>query len=213
MVLLFKSILLSFCLISKLKVIAFIKSLTITQGIILTLKRWFTPFLEIIALSFLLHQLSVSRFCNTLANKLNLLLYRINLLHDKHIELFLEKSIIQQSKKLSKKIINHIEDKNISHKLLYFYNLKNIILEDIANDRDNGVNNLHKTINHTDFWILNTSKYSVTIQSKTNNFPPILLKGNDIAFIPTQKPFLYTSDDIQVSFKNKTLSVIPLCND
>jgi len=65
-------------------------------------------------------------------------------------------------------------------------------------------------ITHHDFWVLNTSKYPVTIKSRSENFEDIQIEGNGLQLIKTSKPFSYENGDVCCEFEGIKLTVTAL---
>ncbi len=83
------------------------------------------------------------------------------------------------------------------------------ILEGMASDSLHGVTDAAGKIDHTDFWILNTSRYPVTIESKSGNFATKKLEGKSLELIRTDHAVDKTGD-IRVCFRGKCAEVVPV---
>jgi len=89
------------------------------------------------------------------------------------------------------------------------------LLESFASHQRHGVKQYEepqnpKEIDHTDFWVLNTSKYPLLIGSESNNFPPQCIRGHGLALIQTKEPFSYAQKDIYVIYQNQKVYVTPV---
>jgi len=123
----------------KVLVIGFFKALwvVIAKIFIWMTSSWFSPILEVFALSYLLTLIErvlgknnfISISFNYIGDKMNNLLNYIGLLNDKHIEPILNKNISQRSESFGKKISTMIKNKKIRDENLYFDNFQNIILK------------------------------------------------------------------------------------
>jgi len=123
----------------KIFVIGFFKALwvVIAKIFLWLTSSWFSPILEVFALSYILTLIErvlgknnfISISFNYIGDKMNNLLAYIGLLNDKHIEPILYKNISQRSESFGKKISNMIKNKKIRDENLYFDNFQNIILK------------------------------------------------------------------------------------
>ncbi|SFV60971.1 hypothetical protein MNB_SV-14-1165 [hydrothermal vent metagenome] len=123
----------------KVVVIGFFKALwvIVAKIFIWMTSSWFSPILEVFALSYILTLIErvlgknnfISRSLNYIGDKMNNFLAYIGLLTDKHIEPILYKNISQRSESFGKKISNMIKNKKIRDENLYFDNFQNIILK------------------------------------------------------------------------------------
>ncbi len=123
----------------KVVVIGFFKTLwvIIAKIFMWMTSSWFSPILEVFALSYILTLIEkvlgknnfISRIFNYIGDKINNFLGYIGVLNDKHIEPILNKNISQRSESFGKKISNMIKDKKIRDENLYFDNFQNIILK------------------------------------------------------------------------------------
>ncbi len=229
---------------------------------------WLAPILEVFALSYLLTLLErvlgegnpLSIFFTFVGDILNNLLIQLGLLNDKHIDPILEKTVVQSSKRMGKKISSIIKNKKIADEFLYFDNFQNIILQghidayhhfkdmdkitdkkelySIINNRTNdnidivayisrdkqgnlleenipnsyyhdifflkgiasnpvyGVKeHLEEQIDHTDFWILNTSKHPVKLRSNNDNYHDRYIEGHSISLVKTVSQVDYANAD------------------
>ena len=85
------------------------------------------------------------------------------------------------------------------------------ILEGIASNPHHGVKeDLDGSIDHTDFWVLNTSKYPVQLNTKSKNFTPRYLEGNSITLIKTKRTLDYHDKDIYCEYLGVQCSPTPL---
>jgi hypothetical protein len=73
-------------------------------------------------------------------------------------------------------------------------------LESFASDQEHGVKTYQDDnpyhIDHTDFWVLNTSRFPVIIGSKSNNFEKSCIMPHSLRLIKTKHLFDYASKDI-----------------
>jgi len=78
------------------------------------------------------------------------------------------------------------------------------ILEGIASSSKYGVKvELQEHIDYSDFWVLNTSSYPVTISS--NAFKTQQIDGNDLVLIKSEKELDFAKN-VSFSYKNKTIN-------
>ncbi len=79
------------------------------------------------------------------------------------------------------------------------------LLESFASHQEYGVktykNEDKHHIDHTDFWVLNTSKFPVVIGSISNNFEEECILPNGLRLIKTDKPFSYEDKDIYCEYE------------
>jgi hypothetical protein len=77
----------------------------------------------------------------------------------------------------------------------YYHDI--FLLKGIASNQEHGVKeDLDKHIDHTDFWVLNTSMYPVWIKSDCDNIEDIELKGNDMKLIKTKNHINFSKREI-----------------
>jgi hypothetical protein len=86
------------------------------------------------------------------------------------------------------------------------------LLESFASHQEHGVKVYDDTknsnhIDHTDFWVLNTSKFPVIIGSKSKNFEEECILPHGLRLIKTQKPFSYDSGDLYCEYEGIRVSV------
>ncbi len=86
------------------------------------------------------------------------------------------------------------------------------LLESFASHQEHGVkvydeNEDPDHIDHTDFWVLNTSKFPVIMGSKSKNFEEECVFPNGLRLIKTEKPFSYTSGDVYGEYEGVRVSV------
>ena len=90
-----------------------------------------------------------------------------------------------------------------SYKNNYYHDI--FLLKGIASNQEHGVKeHLDKGIDHTDFWVLNTSRYPVFI--KGESFDDIELKGNDMLLLKTNSHIDYTQNKIYFEFNGFKVS-------
>jgi len=239
---------------------------------------WLGPIVEVFALSYLLIRLEswlgpnniLSRSFNFIGEKINLMLYYLGILKDKHIDPLILDPMINKSKQMGTQLSSNIRNKKIQEEYRSFESFENIImkghidayfsfkgtdkcpnkralytrinkktsnnidivayverdasgrllqedsvanfyhdvffLESFASHKEYGVkvydedtDELH--ITHHDFWVLNTSKYPVTIKSRSQNFEATPIEGNGLQLIKTAKPFCYKNGDVCCEFE------------
>ena len=86
------------------------------------------------------------------------------------------------------------------------------LLESFASHKEHGVKIYDEKedanhIDHTDFWVLNTSKFPVLIASQSNNFEETCILPHHLALIKTLKPFCYSSGDVYCEYEGLRVSV------
>jgi len=86
------------------------------------------------------------------------------------------------------------------------------LLESFASHQEHGVKVYDEDedenhIDHTDFWVLNTSKFPVLIASKSSNFEETCILPHHLALIKTLKPFCYSSGDVYCEYEGVRVSV------
>jgi len=82
-----------------------------------------------------------------------------------------------------------------TYKNSYYHDI--FLLKGIASNQSHGVKeHLEKDIDHTDFWVLNTSTYPVWLRSDSDNIKDIKLKGNDMQLIKTKKHVNFDKKEI-----------------
>jgi len=85
----------------------------------------------------------------------------------------------------------------------YYHDI--FLLKGIASNQEHGVKeHLDDDIDHTDFWVLNTSAYPVWIKGK--GIDDIKLEGNDMKLIKTKEHIDFTQNEIYFEFNGTTLS-------
>jgi len=85
----------------------------------------------------------------------------------------------------------------------YYHDI--FLLESFASHQQLGVktyqdDNPHH-IDHTDFWVLNTSRFPVVIGSDSDNFPKICLMPHGLKMIKTKEIFSYKDQDIYALYE------------
>jgi hypothetical protein len=86
------------------------------------------------------------------------------------------------------------------------------LLESFASHQENGVKVYDEDedsnhIDHTDFWVLNTSKLPVIIGSHSQNFKAECVFPHGLRLIKTEKPFCYASGDVYGEYEGVRVSV------
>ena len=245
---------------------------------------WFGPLLEVFAFSYILTRLDVwfgpnnifSRFFNFIGDKINLLLYHLGILKEKHIDPFILDPVISKSKEMGTQLSSSIRNKKIREEYRYFESFENIImeghidayysfkgmdkltnkkelyalinkktnnnldiaayvsrsasgellneaapsnfyhdvflLEGYASHKEHGVKvydepNDERHIDNKDFWIMNTSRYPVTIRSNTQNFEDTQVPAHGLKLIKVDNPFCYKHGDVFCEYKDKRVAV------
>ena len=251
---------------------------------------WLAPILEVFALSYLLTLLEkwfgtdnpISRFFNFIGDKLNMMLYYLGLIKQKHIDPMVECKVISNSKKINDKLTTMIKNKKIREEYRYFDKFESIImkghidayhsfkgmkdikdkkelykrinkktndnidivayasrntmgvlldegvedtfyhdiflLESFASHQEYGVKVYDEAedpehIDHTDFWVLNTSKFPVIIGSESNNFEDECVFPHGLRLIKTEMPFCYASGDVYCEYEGVRVSVSAIERD
>ena len=86
------------------------------------------------------------------------------------------------------------------------------LLESFASHQEHGVKVYDEEvdtnhIDHTDFWVLNTSKFPVLIGSKSQNFEETCVLPHGLQLIKTEKPFSYSSGDVYCEYEGARVAV------
>ncbi len=85
------------------------------------------------------------------------------------------------------------------------------LLEGIASSHKHGVREEQATDpDHSDFWVLNTSKYPVTLRSHSQKIPTQEIAGNTLILIKTDHPQDYSCGDIYFEFRGRTECVVAI---
>ena len=89
------------------------------------------------------------------------------------------------------------------------------LLESFASHTEHGVKVYDEKedpdhIDHTDFWVLNTSKFPVLIASESNNFEDECILPHALKLIKTDKPFCYASGDVYCEYEGVRVAVSPI---
>ena len=91
----------------------------------------------------------------------------------------------------------------------YYHDI--FMLKGIASNRSHGVKlQNEEEIDYTDFWVLNTSKYPVTIKSHSNTIENQEIKGNEMLFIKTKNHINFKHDDLYFEYTGVTVVPTPL---
>ncbi len=84
-------------------------------------------------------------------------------------------------------------------------------LEGFASSHRHGVGHEEEDHpDHTDFWVLNTSKYPFTLRSHSGYVPTTEIPPNAIQLIKTDHPQEYASGDIYGEFRGRTETLVPI---
>jgi hypothetical protein len=86
------------------------------------------------------------------------------------------------------------------------------LLESFASHTEHGVKVYDEEedpnhIDHTDFWVLNTSKFPVIVGSRSKNFEEECIFPHGLRLIKTQKPFCYASGDVFCEYEGVRVNV------
>jgi hypothetical protein len=84
------------------------------------------------------------------------------------------------------------------------------LLKGIASNCEYGVKIQNEKIDHTDFWVLNTSPYPVKIQSVSKLIEPQEIKGNDVQLIKTTDHIDLNQNDLTFEYQGVKLSPIEI---
>ena len=89
------------------------------------------------------------------------------------------------------------------------------LLESFASHQEHGVKIYDEAedpdhIDHTDFWVLNTSKFPVIIGSQSDNFEEECIFPHGLRLIKTDKPFCYASGDVYCAYEGVKVAVTPV---
>jgi len=87
------------------------------------------------------------------------------------------------------------------------------LLESFASHQTYGVKtylNDPQHIDHTDFWVLNTSSLPILMGSYSENFEPVCISPHGLKLIKTDKPFCYASGDVYGEYEGVRLPVTPI---
>ncbi len=92
----------------------------------------------------------------------------------------------------------------------YYHDI--FLLESFASHHEHGVKVYDEIedinhINHTDFWVLNTSKFPVIVGSKSKNFEEECIFPHGLRLIKVAKPFCYASGDVYCEYEGVSVSV------
>jgi len=109
----------------------------VSWGLSLFAATWLGPLIEVFALSYILTRLEVwfgpnnilSRFFNFMGNKINLMLYHLGILKEKHIDPIIVQPIVSKSKQMGTQLSTMIRNKKIREEYLYFERFENIIMK------------------------------------------------------------------------------------
>jgi len=89
------------------------------------------------------------------------------------------------------------------------------LLESFASHQEHGVKvydedkeSIH--IDHTDFWVLNTSKFPVIIGSESENFKTVCVAPHGLQLIKTKHPFSYEEGDVYAEYEGVRVDVTPI---
>ena len=81
------------------------------------------------------------------------------------------------------------------------------LLKGIASNRTHGVDvQNEEEIDHTDFWVLNTSSFPVWLKSHSDTIKDIQLQGNEMKFIKTKTHINFHSNELYFEHEGKEIS-------
>ncbi len=86
------------------------------------------------------------------------------------------------------------------------------LLESFASHQEHGVKVYDEPedpdhIDHTDFWVLNTSKFPVIVGSESKNFEEECIFPHGLRLIKTKNPFCYANGDVYCEYEGVKVSV------
>jgi len=85
------------------------------------------------------------------------------------------------------------------------------LLEGLASSQIYGIQQLQEMDpDHTDYWILNTSRYPVDVKSHSGYTLPTHIDGNSLTLIKTSSAHDYADGDIYFEYQGRTQTVIPI---
>jgi len=84
------------------------------------------------------------------------------------------------------------------------------LLKGIASNCHHGVKVENEEIDHTDFWVLNTSPYPVKIQSNSNLIESREIQGNDVQFIKTLNHIDFKQEDLTFEYQGVQISPVEI---
>ena len=95
----------------------------------------------------------------------------------------------------------------------YYHDI--FVLESFASHQDHGVKIYDEPadpnhIDHTDFWVLNTSKFPVIVGSESNNFERECIFPNGLRLVKTKHPFNYADNDVYCEYEGVRVAVTPV---
>jgi len=98
---------------------------------------WLGPLLEVFAISYILTRLDdwfgpnniLSRFFNYIGDKINLLLYHLGILKEKHIDRMVLQPLISKSKRMGTQLSSSIRNKKIYNEYRYIEDFENVIMK------------------------------------------------------------------------------------
>lgn len=89
------------------------------------------------------------------------------------------------------------------------------LLESFASHQDHGVKIYDEEldpnhIDHTDFWVLNTSKFPVIVGSESDNFEEECIMPHGLRLLKTSHPFSYADKDVYCEYEGVKVYVSPI---
>lgn len=120
---------------------------------------WLGPILKVFAFSYILTRLEtwfgpnnfISRFFNFIGDKINLMLYHLGLLKDKHIDPLILDPMISKSKQMGLQLSSSIRNKKIREEYRHSENFENIIMKGHI-DAYRSFSGLNKITDKTDLY-------------------------------------------------------------
>lgn len=85
------------------------------------------------------------------------------------------------------------------------------LLEGIASSQKHGVREeISDHPDHTDFWLLNTSRYPATLRSHSGHIPAQEIAPQTLVMIGSDHPVDYAEGDIYFEYKGRTEGIVPV---
>jgi hypothetical protein len=85
------------------------------------------------------------------------------------------------------------------------------MLEGFASSQSHGVrDHQEEHPDHTDFWVLNTSAYPLTLRSHSGIVPHTQIEPHAVMMVKTDRPVDYRDGDIYGEFNGRTETVVPI---
>ena len=91
----------------------------------------------------------------------------------------------------------------------YYHDI--FLLEGIASSGQHGVKEeVPGHPDHTDFWVLNTSRYPATLRTHSGHIPPQEIAPQSLVMIESEHPVDYGEGDIYFEYKGRTEGIVPI---